>query len=209
MPKYLFKHCFWACLWRCLNLWAQLESSGIIQPTEGLNRTKKTEGENSVSAWLKELEHQSLVFGPPVLLVLRPLDLDGNLYLGLSWVGLHLADGRLQNFSMWEINHMNHFLIINLVIICHISLHLSIYLSIYDISYWFCFSGNPWLIQDPWPVQWWDDWMRGWGMKEGGELMTCITFQSWCLGGICCHKKKNSVGGPEWAYIYTLVAKLA
>ena len=131
MPKYLFKHCFWACLWRCLNLWAQLESSGIIQPTEGLNRTKKTEGENSVSAWLKELEHQSLVFGPPVLLVLRPLDLDGNLYLGLSWVGLHLADGRLQNFSMWEINHMNHFLIINLVIICHISLHLSIYLSIY------------------------------------------------------------------------------
>lgn len=39
-------------------------------------------------------------------------------------------------------------------------------------------------------------------MKEGGELMTCITFQSWCLGGICCHKKKNSVGGPEWAYIY-------
>lgn len=30
------------------------------------------------------------------------------------------------------------------------------------------------------------------GITRGGESKTSITFtvQSWCLGGICCHKKK-------------------
>lgn len=61
------------------------------------------------------------------LLVLRPLDSDGNLHPWLSWV------------PWWLLGFYNP---ISQCLVTHLIMYV-----LQDIFYWFCFSGEPWLIQ--------------------------------------------------------------
>ena len=160
MPGYLVKHYFWMCLrgrfqkrlaFKLLNWVKQMALSPvwvvITQSFGGLNKTKKLrKGEFTLS--LLELRHSSsptlrqwrsgflgfwthtgtYIISP---MILRPSNSDWIIPLAL--LVLQLADGKSWDFSaskpMWANSYIK---------FPHIYI---------DIFYWFCFSGEVWLIQ--------------------------------------------------------------
>ena len=131
VPRYLVKDYFWVCLWWCFWMRLVFELVDWIKQTDlpdvggyhtmhwELNRTKQVkEGQFPLSPWAGT----SIYSRPqtPVLPVLRPPDLD--------WV-IPPAALTLQINLTWASSHNKSPLV---------------YLY---ISYWFCFSGEPWPIQ--------------------------------------------------------------
>lgn len=125
----------------------------IIQSVEGSKRTKsQRKGEFILCLGITRYLELARIFSPNLtycasgslafalqsrLKPLAPLflnlsGLDWN-YITLSFIGVQHADSRSQDLALLNVSQ---FLIINILL----------YIYLY-VSYWFCFFGEPWLIQ--------------------------------------------------------------